>query len=43
MAGRAALSMDDGEVAAFLEEGRRAQVATIDADGTPHLVPLSYV
>jgi PPOX class probable F420-dependent enzyme len=35
--------MDDGEIEAFLGEQRRAQVATINADGTPHVVPLSYV
>ncbi len=43
MARRARLGMAEDEVAAFLDEGRRAQVATINADGTPHLVPLSYV
>lgn len=35
--------MSDEEVVAFLEEERRAHVATINADGTPHVVPLSYV
>jgi PPOX class probable F420-dependent enzyme len=40
---RAQLVMSDDEVAAFLEEGRRAHIATLDADGMPHLVPLSYV
>lgn len=35
--------MTQDEVAAFLGAERRAQVATINADGTPHLVPLSYV
>lgn len=35
--------MTDDEVAAFLAAQRRAHVATINADGTPHLVPLSYV
>ncbi len=43
MAGRELLAMTDDEVAAFLDEGRRVQVATINPDGTPHLVPLSYV
>lgn len=43
MAGRELLAMAEDEVAAFLDEGRRVQVATINADGTPHLVPLSYV
>jgi PPOX class probable F420-dependent enzyme len=37
------LSMSDGEVSAFLGGERRAHVATINADGTPHVVPLSYV
>lgn len=40
---RQALRMSDAEVAAFLEEGRRAQVATCGADGWPHVVPLSYL
>jgi PPOX class probable F420-dependent enzyme len=35
--------MTDDEVAAFLDSERRAHVATINADGTPHVVPLSYV
>ena len=35
--------MTQDEVAAFLGAERRAQVATINADGTPHLVPLTYV
>ena len=35
--------MSQAEVAAFLGAERRAQVATINADGTPHLVPLTYV
>ena len=35
--------MSEAEVAAFLEAERRALVATINADGTPHLVPLTYV
>jgi PPOX class probable F420-dependent enzyme len=40
---RAQLVMSDDEVAAFLDEGRRAHIATLDADGMPHLVPLAYV
>jgi PPOX class probable F420-dependent enzyme len=43
MSERQRLSMSPAEVAAFLAAERRAQVATINADGTPHLVPLSYV
>lgn len=35
--------MNDREVAAFLEEGRRAQVATHNPDGSIHLVPMAYV
>ena len=35
--------MTQDEVAAFLGAERRAHVATINADGTPHLVPLTYV
>ncbi len=37
------LAMSDDEVAVFLDGERRAQVATINPDGTPHVVPLSYV
>jgi PPOX class probable F420-dependent enzyme len=43
MSQRSQLVMTDDEVAAFLEEGRRAHIATLDADGMPHLVPLAYV
>jgi PPOX class probable F420-dependent enzyme len=39
---RQLLSMSDDEVTAFLAGERRAYVATINADGTPHVVPLSY-
>ena len=35
--------MTQDEVAVFLGAERRAHVATINADGTPHLVPLTYV
>ncbi len=35
--------MSDDDVAAFLDGERRAYVATINVDGTPHVVPLSYV
>jgi nitroimidazol reductase NimA-like FMN-containing flavoprotein (pyridoxamine 5'-phosphate oxidase superfamily) len=41
--GRAAMRMTDDEVAAFLEEGRRVQVATHGPGEAVHLVPLSYV
>ena len=43
MTQRDLLSMSEDEVAAFLEGERRAYVATINVDGTPHVVPLSYV
>lgn len=43
MSTRDLLAMDDAEVEAFLAQERRAQVATIDPDGMPHVVPLSYV
>jgi PPOX class probable F420-dependent enzyme len=35
--------MTPAEVEDFLAGERRAHLATIDADGTPHVVPLSYV
>jgi PPOX class probable F420-dependent enzyme len=35
--------MEPQEVMAFLNEGLRAHVATINPDGTPHVVPMSYV
>jgi PPOX class probable F420-dependent enzyme len=35
--------MSDQEVAEFLHLCRRTQLATINADGTPHVVPMSYV
>jgi PPOX class probable F420-dependent enzyme len=37
------LEMSDEDMAAFLAAERRAHVATINADGSPHVVPLSYV
>ncbi len=40
---RSLLAMSDDEVAEFLRQERRAHVGTINADGTPHVVPLSYV
>ena len=43
MSQRDVLTMSPDEVAAFLEASRRAQVATINPDGTPHVVPMSYV
>lgn len=35
--------MDDDEVAAFLASGFRAHVSTINRDGSPHVVPITYV
>jgi PPOX class probable F420-dependent enzyme len=43
MAARDQLAMEPHEVLAFLNEGHRAHVATINPDGTPHVVPMSYV
>jgi PPOX class probable F420-dependent enzyme len=40
---RDAIKMSDDEVRAFLEAGRDLQVASINADGTPHLVTMWYV
>jgi PPOX class probable F420-dependent enzyme len=40
---RPALSMSRAEVEAFLHHEHRAHVGTINADGSPHVVPLSYV
>ena len=34
--------MSDDEISAFLEAGRDLQVASINADGTPHLVTMYY-
>jgi PPOX class probable F420-dependent enzyme len=34
--------MSDDEVASFLEGSRKVQLATINADGTPHLVTMFY-
>jgi len=41
--GRDLLRMDEAEVAALLAEATKAQVATINPDGSVHLVPMSYV
>jgi PPOX class probable F420-dependent enzyme len=43
MSQRELMAMSDGEVATFLSEQRRADFGTINADGTPHLVPMSFV
>lgn len=40
---RRAIQMTDDEVRDFLEEtGRMLQVASVNPDGTPHLVPMYY-
>jgi PPOX class probable F420-dependent enzyme len=39
---RDAIKMSDDEIKAFLEAGRDLQVASINADGTPHLVTMWY-
>jgi PPOX class probable F420-dependent enzyme len=35
--------MDDAEVGAFLQEQRTVACATIDRDGSPHVIPLWYL
>ncbi len=37
------ISMTDQELVDFLQSGRTLQVASIDADGFPHLAPMWYV
>jgi PPOX class probable F420-dependent enzyme len=37
------ISFDDDELAAFLAAGHTLQVATLGADGYPHLAPMWYV
>jgi PPOX class probable F420-dependent enzyme len=37
------VAMTSAEVAAFLEASRKVQLATINRDGTPHLVTMYYV
>jgi PPOX class probable F420-dependent enzyme len=39
---RASIAMDGEEIAVFLREARKLQLATINADGTPHLVTMFY-
>lgn len=41
--GRAAVRMDEAEVAAFLGDNMKVQVASLGADGHPHLTTLFYV
>jgi PPOX class probable F420-dependent enzyme len=42
MSRRDQIRMTDAETRAFLEAGRDLQVASINADGTPHLVTMWY-
>jgi len=43
MGGRDAVRMGDQEVADFLDDNLKVQVASIGRDGTPHLTTLFYV
>jgi PPOX class probable F420-dependent enzyme len=43
VAGRSAVRMEPAEVAAFLRETSKLQVATIGPDGVPHLTTLFHV
>ena len=43
MSRRDQIQMSDDEMRAFLDAGRDLQVASINADGTPHLVTMWYV
>lgn len=43
MSRRAQITMTPEEVAAFLADGRVANIATIGPNGRPHVVPLWYV
>ncbi|NRQ38830.1 pyridoxamine 5'-phosphate oxidase [Nonomuraea sp. NN258] len=39
---RARIAMSDDDVTAFLADSRKLQLATINPDGTPHLVTMFY-
>ncbi|MEV4060431.1 pyridoxamine 5'-phosphate oxidase family protein [Nonomuraea dietziae] len=39
---RASITMSDDDVSALLRESRKLQLATINPDGTPHLVTMFY-
>ncbi|MEV4174454.1 pyridoxamine 5'-phosphate oxidase family protein [Nonomuraea sp. NPDC049709] len=39
---RARIAMSDDDVTSFLENSRKLQLATINPDGTPHLVTMFY-
>jgi PPOX class probable F420-dependent enzyme len=40
---RTQIRMSDGEIAAFLAERRKLHVATLDRDGSPHLMPMYFL
>lgn len=40
---RELIKMDHDEVAAYVELGFRAHVSTLNRDGSPHVVPVTYV
>lgn len=41
--GRTVLAMTDAEIEDYIATTLRVQVATINADGTPHVVPMAYL
>jgi PPOX class probable F420-dependent enzyme len=43
MSMRELVKMDDAEVAAYVAAQSRAHVSTLNQDGSPHVVPVSYV
>jgi nitroimidazol reductase NimA-like FMN-containing flavoprotein (pyridoxamine 5'-phosphate oxidase superfamily) len=43
MTKREMVRMADSEITAFLAAGSRAYVSTLNRDGSPHVVPISYV
>jgi PPOX class probable F420-dependent enzyme len=43
MSERDALRMSDDEVRGLLDDGRRMHVATLNPDGSAHLVPMTYL
>jgi PPOX class probable F420-dependent enzyme len=42
MSQRDRIRMSDAEIASFLHSSRKLQVASVNADGTPHLVTMYY-
>jgi PPOX class probable F420-dependent enzyme len=41
--GRDLVKMSDAEIEEFLSDGKKVQVATVNADGSPHLTTLFYI